>query len=104
MIESAAQQARAPMVQVGALALFCGNALPPTVNTFGTSHDCRYLLTALVAGSVPITAPPVFGFIASVAGLFLVFGISAVLMGIGGVLTGTRRKDSRDDVDAAEKS
>lgn len=53
---------------------------------------------------VRVAAPTAFGFIASVAGLFSVFGISAVLMGIGGVLTGTRRKESRGDVDAAEKS
>lgn len=43
---------------------------------------------------VRVTAPTVFGFIASVAGLFAVFGISAVLMGIGGALTGTRQKKS----------
>src|SRR5664279_119354 len=58
LIASAAQHASVAIVPVGALALCCGNALPPTTNTLGTSHDCRYLLTALVAGSAPITAPP----------------------------------------------
>jgi MFS family permease len=53
---------------------------------------------------VRVTAPTVFGFIASVAGLFSVFGISAVLMGIGGLLTDTRRKDARGDGGAAGKS
>jgi predicted MFS family arabinose efflux permease len=39
---------------------------------------------------VRVTSPTVFGFIASVSGLFSVFGISAVLMGIGGALTRPR--------------
>ena len=46
------------MVPVGGLALFCGKLLPPITNTLETSHDYRYLLTALVAGSAPMTAPP----------------------------------------------
>jgi MFS family permease len=49
---------------------------------------------------VRVTAPTVFGFIASVAGLFSVFGISAVLMGVGGALTGTRQKKSHASKDA----
>src|SRR5215468_12641357 len=47
-----------PIVSVGPLAGCCGNALPPTTNKFETSHDRRYLLTPLVDGSLPITAPP----------------------------------------------
>src|ERR1700732_4839167 len=47
-----------PVVAVGPFAGFWGNALPPTTNRFETSHDCRYLLTTLVDGSLPITAPP----------------------------------------------
>src|SRR3954452_10174212 len=47
-----------PIVSVGPFAGFCGNALPPTTNRFEPSHDCRYLLTTLVDGSLPITAPP----------------------------------------------
>jgi hypothetical protein len=49
---------------------------------------------------VRVTAPTVFGFIASVAGLFSVFGISAVLMAIGGALTGARPKQSHAVGDA----
>ncbi len=39
---------------------------------------------------VRVTAPTVFGFIASLSGLFSVFGISALLMAIGGALTHPR--------------
>ena len=58
LMPSAAQHASMPMVPVGPCAPFCGNALPPTTNRFGTSQDCRYLFTTLVYGSVPITTPP----------------------------------------------
>src|SRR5215813_15486080 len=47
-----------PIVSVGPFAVCCGNALPPTTNRFETSQDYRYLLTTLVDGSLPITAPP----------------------------------------------
>src|ERR1041384_6175892 len=59
LIASAVQYARAPTGPVGLYAELCGNALAPTTKTFGTSHDCRYLFTALLPGDVPMMAPPV---------------------------------------------
>src|SRR5579885_1470881 len=47
-----------PIVSVGPFAGLYGKELPPTTNKFERSHDCRYLLTTLVDGSLPITAPP----------------------------------------------
>lgn len=46
---------------------------------------------------VRVTAPTLFGFIASAFGLFPVFGISALMMGAGGVIT--RPSSKRGEVD-----
>jgi hypothetical protein len=43
----------------GVVPPFCGNALAPIVNTLDTAQLCEYLLTALVAESAPMIAPPV---------------------------------------------
>src|SRR2546428_13714793 len=59
LIAGSAWNVSPPRVPVGLKPPFCGKALAPTTKTFGTSQLCRYLLTALVEGSAPITAPPV---------------------------------------------
>src|SRR3979409_348250 len=57
---SAAQYARAPTVPVGVYDAFFGKFDAPITNAFGTSQLCRWRLTTLLAGSVPITVPPVW--------------------------------------------
>src|SRR5947207_15895835 len=59
LIASAVQYASAATGPVGLYAELCGNAFAPSTKTFGTSHDCRYLLTALLPGELPMIAPPV---------------------------------------------
>src|SRR5438067_332340 len=55
----AAQKANAPTVPVGFIPALWAKAEAPITKTLGTSQLCRYLFTALVLGSLPITAPPV---------------------------------------------
>jgi len=62
--------------------LFSRSAAGRSGETFGLRQTTNNV--------VRVTAPTVFGFVASVFGLLSVFGISAVLMGIGGALTGKR--------------
>lgn len=63
--------------------LFSRSAAGRSGETFGLRQTANNV--------VRVTAPTVFGFIASVLGLFSVFGISALLMAIGGALTHPRK-------------
>src|SRR5205085_9934588 len=56
---SAVQYASAPTGPVGLYDALCANTFAPTTNRLWQSQLCRYLLTALLRGLVPMMVPPV---------------------------------------------
>ena len=86
-------------------------ALAAVAFTFGCGMGCGQPITTMLLFSrsaegrsgetfglrqttnnvVRVTSPTVFGYIASLFGLFSVFGISALLMAVGGALTASRK-------------
>ena len=67
----------------------CGNALAPTTNTFGTSHDCRYLFTALLPGDEPMLG------VALYSGFVVLREIDAVQVDAGGLPSRLPEGDAR---------
>src|SRR6476469_10741229 len=59
LIASAVQYASAPTGPVGLYDALCGNTLAPTTNRLWQSQLCRYLLSTLSRGLVPMIVPPV---------------------------------------------